>query len=193
MSFRNRYDNDVELTWALSALSDQTLYITNFNINSTSFVWTQKYTQKLTSPTITYNVVFEDYILLGKDTTKNRNCFMRFDPTNGNTNFYKCLSDNSYSVYDIYTSTLHTDASSGIYFGGRMNSENYFIYRTGVDLGDGSCIFTDSVLYTPSDYTGSATTLSFQNLSMSMTSFLSKSGVRTEINFSFSWTMDQQD
>lgn len=174
MNLRNRFEEDVELTWALSEFATNKLFITQFNSNTTSLVWSKSYDLYYETVNIVYNTVFEDYILAGNEPTNNRACFLRFSRTNGAMNFLKCNKIGSGTTYNIYTSTLHVDTGSSIYIGGRLSGENFFYYRTGIELGDNSCPFNGSVLYNASDYSYSGASLSLSDLNMTMTSYLCK-------------------
>lgn len=78
MIMKNRYDGDTSCIWALSDISDEKIQISGIDANTSSISWTKTYEQKLASPYITYASVFEEYILVGKDNTRARHCFMRF-------------------------------------------------------------------------------------------------------------------
>lgn len=87
MSIRKRFEGDEELIWALSSSEDKSVYITRVYVNTTSVKWTKKYNQKLSNVMIAYTHVFEDYMLVGKDTTNKRTCFMRFKHSGGEITF----------------------------------------------------------------------------------------------------------
>lgn len=174
MAMVNRNEGDTMLTLAMSDTVDNSVYVTVINGNSTSLSWSQKYSQKLTNLNLRYTSVFSEYVLVGYDATKNRHCFMRFDSNSGRQSFLKCTADASATTYNIYTSSLHIDSGTTIYMGGQLKAENFFFYRTGVELGDASCMFTGSSFYTSSDYSHSKSYISTEDLSMTMTSHTSK-------------------
>lgn len=174
MSFKSSSQDDSNLMWSFSLTSDSSLYVTYFNTNSSSFTWTKKYNYQLSQPVLQYSVVFDEYFILAKDTVNNRICFIRFDYSDGGITFYKCNANNSLVAYKVYTTSLHVDAGSSIYFGGQLNNENFFMYRTGVELGDNSCIFQGSVVYPDTYYSTTNFDISFKNQSFTLTSDLSK-------------------
>lgn len=174
MAMVSRYGGDSDIMLAMSHNTDSSVYVTYINANTTSIGWTQKYSQKLINLNLRYTSVFIEYVLAGYDATKNRLCFLRFDPDSGSQTFFKCTADGSSTTYNIYTSSLHIDSGSSIYFGGQLNSENFFFYRTGVELGDASCMLTGSSFYSASDYSYTKADITSEELSMTMTSHTSK-------------------
>jgi len=61
---------------------------------------------------------------------------MRFKESNGHMTYLFCTAVSSESTYSIETSSLHLDTRTSIYIGGQIKSENFFYYRTGVEMGD---------------------------------------------------------
>ena len=174
MALRSSGADDTNLLWSLSLTSDKSLYLTYFNLNTTSFTWTKKYNYQVVKPMIQYSVVFDEYILLVRDEVNNRICFFRLDYSDGSITFYKCNANGSLVKYNVYTTSLFADQGSSIYYGGQLNQENFFIHRTGVELGDSSCSLQSSTIYTESYYSTTNFEISFQNQTLAMTSFLSK-------------------
>lgn len=77
---------------------------------------------------------------------------MRVKETDGAMTFLKCTANGSTAAYKLYTSSLHLDQGTSAYFGGQLNFENIYIYRTGAEIGDESCMFTNSILYNSTFY-----------------------------------------
>ena len=138
MQIRKRFEEDEELIWALSSSDDKSVHVTRVNVNTTSVRWTKKYNQKLSNVNIAYTHVFEEYLLVGKDTTLKRTCFMRFKHSGGEATFMFCTASGNNDNYNIYPSTLHLDPGSSLFIGGQLKLENFYFYRTGVELGDRS-------------------------------------------------------
>lgn len=174
MSLKSSSNDDSNLMWSFSLTTDNSLYITYLNTNSSSFTWTKKYNYKLSQPVLHYSKVFDEYFILAKDPVNNRACFIRFDYNDGSITFYKCNANNSFSTYNVYTTSLHTDSDSSIYFGGQLKNENFFVYRTGVELGDNSCIFQSSIVYPETFYSISNFDITYQNKTFTLTVDLSK-------------------
>ena len=103
MALRSSGADDTNLLWSLSLTSDKSLYLTYFNLNTTSFTWTKKYNYQVVKPMIQYSVVFDEYILLVRDEVNNRICFFRLDYSDGSITFYKCNANGSLVKYNVYT------------------------------------------------------------------------------------------
>lgn len=153
MWIRNRYTYDQYMVWAISSDLDNTLYLANVDVNNTMVGWSRHYNLEFKNPVFKYNTIFEDYILVGKDEGTNRNCFMRFDPTFGTVNYMKCTEASSTITYDIKTTSFHIDAATNMYIGGQLSIENFFVYRTGLELGDNSCVFSGGSVVDSNTYT----------------------------------------
>jgi len=152
MTMKNRFANDITCIWALSDIVDRTIHIALVNANSSTIQWTKTYDQKLTNPNIAWAPVFAEYMLVGKDTDKSRHCFMRFTISGGEITYLFCTADGSISNYNLFTTSFHLDSKTSLYIGGQLNSENFFYYRTGAEIGDRSCLFIGSTLYNSSYY-----------------------------------------
>lgn len=99
---------------------------------------------------------------------------MRLKETSGAVTYLKCTADGSTTAYKLYTSSLHLDSGTSAYFGGQLNSENIFIYRTGAEIGDESCMFQNSVLYNSTFYKHTSYDLKTENYTMEYISDVSK-------------------
>jgi hypothetical protein len=89
MCIRNRFKSDTQLTWAYSATPSETVYVSSVDYNDAKIQWTKKYSQTMTEVVIVYTEVFEQYVMAGKNTVDLNNCFIRFDPDNGDMKFLK--------------------------------------------------------------------------------------------------------
>lgn len=89
MCIRNRFKGDTQLTWAYSATPTETVYVTSISYDDGKIQWTRKYSQAMTDVVIVYSEVFEHYIMVGKNSADSNNCFIRFDPDNGDMKFLK--------------------------------------------------------------------------------------------------------
>jgi hypothetical protein len=174
MSFRNKQHGDANMVWALSDVSESKLYITYLNANESSVVWTNSYITGVQNVSISYASVFEEFMLLYLDTVNSRNWFMRFLESDGAMTYFKCTAHGSTTTYNLMVSSFHLDGGSSAYFGGQLISEHFYVYRTGAEIADESCMFKNAFLYDPSIYNHTLYTLETGNYSIEYLSYVSK-------------------
>ena len=190
MWVRNRWESDAMMVWALTSSTNNTMHLAEININTTSIGWSKKYDLSLSYPVFEYNTVFEDYILIGMNTGLNKHCFVRFDPGSGSIKSVKCTENSSFATYAIHTQSLHIDSGSSIYIGGQLSSENFFYYKTGLELGDDSCLLSGSSFLDSSEYTIEAFDTSLSNTTLAITEQTSGRWInRTDRSISFDTTL----
>jgi hypothetical protein len=99
---------------------------------------------------------------------------MRFLESDGTMTYFKCTAYGSTTIYNLMVSSFHLDGGSSAYFGGQINSEHFYVYRTGAEIGDESCMFRNSVLYSPSYYNNTLYKLETGDYSIEYLSYVSK-------------------